>query len=86
MGSGTAAPTVISIDYLAFKVDIEGKQSGIYRGVDKNVKVRISNSQTSGSIVTELDVPNYSNDMDFKVHNSTLSLNINGKLIEHGIS
>jgi EAL domain-containing protein (putative c-di-GMP-specific phosphodiesterase class I) len=79
IGSGSASPTVVSIDYLAFKVDLEGKQAGIYRGVDKNVRIRISNSQTSGSIVTSLGVPKHANDMDFKVNNSTVSLNINGQ-------
>ena len=81
LGSGTAGPTTINIDYLAFKVDLEGKQVGIYRGVDKSVKIRISNSQTSGNIATNLSIPKLSDDMDFKVNNSSVSLSLNGKMM-----
>ena len=81
LGSGSAGPTNINIDYLAFKVDLEGKQVGIYRGVDKSVKVRISNSQTSGNIVTSLGIPKHAADMDFNVNNSSVSLNLNGKMM-----
>ena len=81
LGSGSASPTAVNIDYLAFKVDLEGKQVGIYRGVDKSVKVRISNSQTSGNIVTNLGIPKHAADMDFKVNNSSVALNINGQVM-----
>ncbi|MBO4604421.1 MAG: EAL domain-containing protein, partial [Clostridiales bacterium] len=84
VGSSTASPTTVNIDYLAFKVDLEGKQAGIFRGMDKSVKVRISNSQTSGSIVTSLDIPNNSDAMDFHAAGSTLSLNLNGRMVEAG--
>ena len=84
VGSGSAGPTIVNIDYLAFHVDLEGKQAGIYRGMDKSVKVRISNSQTTGSIVTSLEVPKYSNEMDFNAAGSTVSLTINGKQMTEG--
>ena len=81
LGSGSAGPTIINIDYLALKVDIEGKQVGIYRGVDKSVKVRISNTQTSGKINTTLGIPKHAADMDFKVNNSSVELDINGHMM-----
>ena len=81
LGSGTAGPTIINIDYLAFKVDLEGKQVGIYRGVDKSVKIRISNSQTTGNIITTLGIPKHAADMDFKVNNSSVALDINGHMM-----
>lgn len=81
LGSGSAGPTIINIDYLALKVDIEGKQVGIYRGVDKSVKIRISNTQTSGKINTTLGIPKHAADMDFKVNNSSVELDINGHMM-----
>ena len=80
IGSEAAAPTAINIDYLALRVDLEGKTAGIFRGMDKTVKIRVSNSQTTGSIVTSLDVPNRAQEMDFKASGSSLSVNINGKM------
>ena len=80
IGSESAAPTVINIDYLALRVDLEGKTSGIFRGMDKTVKIRVSNSQTTGNIVTSLAVPERAQEMDFKASGSSLSVNINGKM------
>ena len=80
IGSEAAAPTAINIDYLALRVDLEGKTAGIFRGMDKTVKIRVSNSQTTGNIVTSLDVPKRAQEMDFKASGSSLSVNINGKM------
>ena len=80
IGSESAAPTIINIDYLALRVDLEGKTSGIFRGMDKTVKIRVSNSQTTGNIVTSLAVPERAQEMDFKASGSSLSVNINGKM------
>ena len=82
LGSGTAAPTSITIDYVTLRVDLGGKQAGIYRGMDKNVKIRVSNSRTEGTIFTSLDVPKHAGDMDFKVTDSITQLDINGRLLE----
>ena len=79
-GSGTAAPTSINIDYVTIRVDLEGRQAGLYRGLDPRVKVRVSNSNTEGTINTLLELPRYASEMDFKVTNSNTSLNINGHM------
>ncbi|MCR4556277.1 MAG: EAL domain-containing protein [Saccharofermentans sp.] len=80
-GSGTAAPTNITIDHVSLRVDLGGKQAGIYRGMDKKVRIRISNSKTEGSIFTNLDVPRYVEEMDFKVTGSLTKLDINGSIM-----
>ncbi|MBR3463184.1 MAG: EAL domain-containing protein [Clostridiales bacterium] len=80
-GSGTAAPTNINIDYVTVKIDLEGRQAGLYRGLDPRVKVRVSNSNTEGIINTLLEVPKYAGEMDFKVTNSNTTLNINGHML-----
>ena len=83
-GSGTAGPTNITIDYVSLRVDLGGKKAGIYRGMDKKVKIRVSNSKTEGSIFTSLDIPKHADDMDFKVTGSLTNLDINGhQLIEN---
>ncbi len=81
-GSGTAAPTTLTIDYITLRVDISGKQAGIYRGMDKRVKVRVSNSDVSGRIFTSLEVPQHASEMDFKVTESLTKLEINGRMME----
>ena len=81
MGSGTAAPSNICLDYVAVKVDIEGGQTGIYRGVDSTVKVRVSNCRIEGSVVTTLEDPKYSGKMDMNITTSSLFLNLNGKML-----
>ena len=78
IGSGTAAPTSVSIDYLAFRVDIEGSQAGIFRGVDSTVKVRVSNSRFEGHVVTSLEDPMYKGEMDYSVSATKISLDLNG--------
>ena len=83
IGSGTAAPSNITIDYVTLRVDLGGKQAGIYRGMDNKVKVRVSNSKVEGVIFTNLDVPKHSDDMDFQVTGSLTKLDINGRLFEH---
>ena len=80
-GSGTAAPTNITIDYVSLRVDLGGKQAGIYRGMDSRVKVRVSNSKTEGSIFTSLEIPKHAGDMDFKVSGSITNLDINGHML-----
>ena len=82
IGSGTAAPSNIIIDYVSLRVDLGGKQAGIYRGMDDRVKVRVSNSKVEGVIFTNLDVPKHSEDMDFQVTGSITKLDINGHLFE----
>ena len=82
VGSGTAAPSNIIIDYVTLRVDLGGKQAGIYRGMDDRVKVRVSNSKVEGVIFTSLDVPKHSEDMDFQVTGSITKLDINGRLFE----
>ena len=82
VGSGTAAPSNITIDYVTLRVDLGGKQAGIYRGMDDRVKVRVSNSKVEGVIFTSLDVPKHSGDMDFQVTGSITKLDINGRLFE----
>ena len=42
----------------------------------------VSNSQTTGSIVTSLDVPKRAEEMDFRASGSSLSVNINGKMLD----
>ena len=81
IGSGTAAPSNISIDHVSLRVDLGGKQAGIYRGMDKRVKVRVSNSKIEGSIFTGLEIPAHANDMDFKVTGSLTKLDINGTVM-----
>ena len=81
IGSGTAAPSNITIDHVSLRVDLGGKQAGIYRGMDKRVKIRISNSKTEGSIFTGLDVPSHASDMDFKITGSLTKLDINGTVM-----
>ena len=83
IGSGMAAPSNITIDYVTLRVDLGGKQAGIYRGMDNKVKVRVSNSKVEGVIFTNLDVPKHSDDMDFQVTGSLTKLDINGRLFEH---
>ena len=85
IGSGTAAPTNINIDYLATKIDIEGSQTDFFRGVDSGVKVRVSNSRTEGSIVTNLEDREYDGVMDYKIWDSTVSINRNGQMISDHI-
>jgi hypothetical protein len=77
-GSGTAGPTNIVIDHVSLRVDLGGRQAGIYRGMDKKVRIRISNSKTEGSIFTDLDIPKHAEEMDFKVTGSLTNLDING--------
>ena len=79
-GSGTAGPTNITIDFVSIRVDLGGKKAGIYRGMDKNVKIRVSNSKTEGTIFTSLKIPEHSKDMDFKVKGSLTKLDINGEM------
>ena len=81
LGSGTASPTNIYLDYVAMKIDIEGGQTGIYRGVDSSVKVRVSNCRTEGSVVTTLEDHKYDGEMDMSVTTSSIFLNMNGKMM-----
>lgn len=81
LGSGTASPTNIYLDYVAMKIDIEGGQTGIYRGVDSSVKVRVSNCRTEGSVVTTLEDHKYDGEMDISVTTSSVFLNMNGKMM-----
>ena len=78
-GSGTAGPTNLTIDHVSLRVDLGGQSAGIYRGMDKKVKIRISNCKTEGSIFTSLKLPDHSKDMDFKVSGSLTKLDINGE-------
>ena len=78
-GSGTAGPTNLTIDHVSLRVDLGGQSAGIYRGMDKKVKIRISNCKTEGSIFTGLKLPDHSKDMDFKVSGSLTKLDINGE-------
>ena len=82
IGSGTAAPSNITIDYVTIRVDIGGKNAGIYRGMDDKVKVRVSNCKTEGTIFTSFDIPNHSSNMDFRVIGSITKLDINGRVFE----
>ena len=82
VGSGKAAPTNINIDYLATKVDIEGKLAGLFRGVDSSVKVRVSNSRTEGSIVTTLEDHTYDGVMDYSISDSAVKISLNGQEVE----
>jgi hypothetical protein len=81
LGSATAAPSSITIDHVSLRVDLGGKTAGIYRGMDKRVKIRVSNSKTEGSIFTGLDIPGHISDMDFKVTGSLTKLDINGNML-----
>ena len=63
------------------KIDIEGGQTGIYRGVDSSVKVRVSNCRTEGSVVTTLEDHKYDGEMDISVTTSSVFLNMNGKMM-----
>ena len=82
LGSGTAASSNITIDHVSLRVDLGGKQAGIYRGMDDRVKVRVSNSKVEGVIFTSLDVPKHAGEMDFQVISSITKLDINGRLFE----
>ena len=82
LGSGTAAPSNITLDHVSLRVDLGGKQAGIYRGMDDRVKVRVSNSKVEGVIFTSLDVPKHAGEMDFQVISSITNLDINGRLFE----
>ena len=82
IGSGTAAPSNIMIDYVTIRVDIGGKQAGIYRGMDDRVRIRVSNCKTEGTIFTSLDIPKHSANMDFQVTGSITKLDVNGRLFE----
>ena len=82
LGSGTAAPSNIMVDYVTLRVDLGGKQAGIYRGMDSRVKIRVSNSKVEGVIFTSLDVPKHATEMDFQVISSLTKLDINGRLFE----
>ena len=82
LGSGTAAPSNITLDHVSLRVDLGGKQAGIYRGMDDRVKVRVSNSKVEGVIFTSLDVPKHAGEMDFQVISSITKLDINGRLFE----
>ena len=81
LGSATAAPSSITIDHVSLRVDLGGKTAGIYRGMDKRVRIRVSNSKTEGSIFTGLDIPGHINDMDFKITGSLTKLDINGNML-----
>ncbi len=81
IGSGTAAPTNVSIDFVTLRVDLGGTHSGIYRGMDKNVKIRVSNSKTEGAIFTGLSIPEHMESMDFRSTGSLTNLEINGHLM-----
>ena len=82
VGSGTAAPSNVIIDYVSLRVDLGGIKAGIYRGMDDKVKVRVSNSKVEGVIFTSLDIPKHADDMDFQVTGSITKLDINGHLYE----
>jgi len=82
VGSGTAAPSNVIIDYVSLRVDLGGIKAGIYRGMDDKVKVRVSNSKVEGVIFTSLDIPKHADDMDFQVTGSITKLDINGRLYE----
>jgi len=82
VGSGTAAPSNVIIDYVSLRVDLGGIKAGIYRGMDDKVKVRVSNSRVEGVIFTSLDIPKHADDMDFQVTGSITKLDINGRLYE----
>ena len=47
-GSSSGNPSNITIDFVSIRTDIGGKTADIFRGHDKSVKVRLSNSRVSG--------------------------------------
>ncbi len=81
-GSCSADPANITIDYISLRVDLSGREAGIYRGKDKNVKIRISNSKTEGSIFTGLNSPTQLSDMDYQSSGSITKLDINGRILQ----
>ncbi len=81
-GSCSGDPTNITIDYISLRVDLSGREAGIYRGKDKNVRIRISNSKTEGSIFTGLNSPTQMDDMDYQSTGSITKLDINGRLLQ----
>lgn len=80
-GSLTARDTNIRFDYINLSAELSGKSLAIYRGMDKNVRVDVTNSHIEGNIKTELKVPEGAGKMDFHVTNSTTRLYINGELL-----
>ena len=80
-GSFTARDSLIRFDYISLAVDLDGKSAAIYRGMDKNVKVDVTNSHIEGNVKTELKVPEGAGKMDFHVVGSTTRLHINGELL-----
>ena len=81
-GSCSGDPTNITIDYISLRVDLSGREAVIYRGKDKNVRIRISNSKTEGSIFTGLNSPTLMDDMDYQSTGSITKLDINGRLLQ----
>lgn len=81
-GSCSGDPTNITIDYISLRVDLSGREAVIYRGKDKNVRIRISNSKTEGSIFTGLNSPTQMDDMDYQSTGSITKLDINGRLLQ----
>ena len=81
VGSGTARATTVNIDYLAFRIDIEGSQADAFRGEDSKVKVTVTNSRFEGNVVTTLEDKKYSGDFDYKITSSKTNLTLNGKAV-----
>lgn len=79
-GSSSGNPSNITIDFVSIRTDIGGKTADIFRGKDKSVKVRLSNSRVEGSIFTGFKHVNQTKDMDFKVTGALVKLDINGEM------
>lgn len=82
IGSGSGDPSNITVDYITFRVDIGGKRAYIFKGEDKNVKVRFSNSRLEGSLFTIIDVAKTEQDIDLEIAGCLYKLDINGVMVE----
>ena len=82
VGSGSGDPTDISIDYITFRVDIGGQRAYIFKGEDKNVKIRFSNSRLEGCLFTVADIAKTEEDIDLEMSGSLYKVDVNGVLVE----
>ena len=82
IGSGSGDPSDITIDYITFRVDIGGQRAFIFKGEDKNVKVRFSNSRLEGCLFTIADIAKTEQAMDLEMTGCLYKLDINGEMIE----
>ncbi len=80
-GSSMGKASNISIDFVSLRIDLGGKNAGLFRGSDKNVKVRISDSKIEGAIFTSYGMPDYPETIDYSVAASLTKLDINGEMI-----